>query len=169
MCSTYNAFTLSNSSDSMVPEDVAIGVTLNLLEMEMWIQTLCYVIIGCGILGNLLVIIITMSDVSMRYSTNYLVSNLSVADSLVLLTHLPLPIVRSEWWCKIVHYLLYVACNASIGGLVTLAGDRYMAVVHHSWSKPYRNTKNTILCIIIMWIFTCSHCIAEYRIFGLKC
>ncbi|TRY78555.1 hypothetical protein TCAL_11696, partial [Tigriopus californicus] len=55
---------------------------------------LCSVVLGVGVLGNLLVIIVILTNKLLRSSTNLFLLNLSVADLLVLVTCTPTSLVE---------------------------------------------------------------------------
>ena len=102
----------------------------------------------------------------MRHTMNLLIANLAVADSLVLISHSPFPIAESNEWCKAIHFLVYLACNISVCALVALSVDRFLAIVLHTSSKAIRTTRNTSVCIVMIWILTSCHCIVEFFLFG---
>lgn len=167
MCSLNEVANNYNDSGIILPKEVVVGVTLNLADLTAWSQVLCYSILSFGLFSNLLVILLTTSDSSMRNSTNYLITNQSIADVLVLLSQLPFPIL-DKYWCKLAQYMLYVACNASVGTLMALAIHRYATIVHNTKSKQYRTRKNTCIGIAILWGFTLIHCISEAFMFGIQ-
>lgn len=159
----------SRGSQPPWPEETRLfGVALDLTALGTPLRFLCCMIIVLGLMGNIAVIIITWANKAMRSTTNYLVTNLAIADSLVLLSHLPLPIVRSSAWCKGVHYLLYTGCNASIGALVALALDRYLAIVHYTTSRPFRTVKRINIGATIMWLLICIYSLPELWMFGVR-
>eukprot|EP00095_Tigriopus_kingsejongensis_P001885 snap_masked-scaffold1156_size58587-processed-gene-0.9 protein:Tk01885 transcript:snap_masked-scaffold1156_size58587-processed-gene-0.9-mRNA-1 annotation:"neuropeptide gpcr a6a" len=55
---------------------------------------LCSLVLGVGVLGNLLVIIVILTNKLLRSSTNLFLLNLSVADLLVLVTCTPTSLVE---------------------------------------------------------------------------
>ena len=149
-------------------ETQLFGVALDHLTMGTKLQFINCIIIIFGIIGNLTVVIITLANSNMRSTTNYLVSNLAIADSLVLLTHLPLPISENTAWCKGVHFLLYIACNASVGSMLALAIDRYLAIVHYSSSSPFRSVKRVNIGMAIMWLLIVTYSLPELWMFGVR-
>ena len=149
-----------------IKETLLFGVAL---DPETWgtpLQFVNCIIIIFGLLGNIAVVTITVADSEMRSTTNYLVSNLAIADSLVLLTHLPMPITESNAWCKGVHYFLYIGCNASVGAMIALAIDRYLAIVHYSTSGIFRTVKGVNIGAAIMWLLILAYSLPELWMFG---
>jgi allatostatin receptor len=136
----------------------------------------------CGFIGNLLVIIVVLSNKPMRNSTNLLIINLAVADLLFIIICVPSTAVSfaMHWWplgeffCKMYQYSVHVTAYASVYTLVFMSLDRYLAVVHPISSMTIRTERNTAIVIICSWIVICTvnipvalaHEVHEYRLFG---
>ena len=117
------------------------------------------VIVLLGLLGNLLVILVVLSDKHMRNTTNILILSLAVADLLFIVFCVPFTAVSYAlpiWpfgrvWCKVVQYMIYVTACASVYTLVLMSLDRYLAVVHAIRSMSIRTERNTWLAVSVMW------------------
>ena len=59
-----------------------------------------------------------------------------------------------DFWCKIVHYTSNVTACTSIMLLVLMSIDRYIAIARPYSSLSYRNEKNTIFVVLILWFIT---------------
>ncbi|BFZ17323.1 hypothetical protein BsWGS_20362 [Bradybaena similaris] len=117
-------------------------------------------ICALGFFGNLLVIIVILTDKQMRNTTNILILSLAVADLLFIVFCVPftatfytLPVWPfGNVWCKMVIYLMYVCAYASMYSLVIMSFDRYLAVVHAIRSMTWRSERNTWIIVAAIWI-----------------
>ncbi|XP_056593214.1 trace amine-associated receptor 13c-like [Triplophysa dalaica] len=116
---------------------------------------------------NLLVIISISHFKQLHTPTNLLILSLAVADMLVGLIVMPvqgIELIDSCWYfgdtfCKIFPYLLYVVVTASLGNLVFISVDRYVAV-NDPLRYPTRVTNNiTVFFILITWLSSFLFCI----------
>ncbi|BFZ17324.1 hypothetical protein BsWGS_20363 [Bradybaena similaris] len=113
-----------------------------------------------GFFGNLLVIIVILTDKRMINTTNILILSLAVADLLFIVFCVPftatfytLPVWPfGNVWCKMVIYLMYVCAYASMYSLVIMSFDRYLAVVHAIRSMTWRSERNTWIIVAAIWI-----------------
>ncbi|KAL8588372.1 hypothetical protein ACOMHN_024749 [Nucella lapillus] len=127
--------------------------------MEIIVPTIFGVIVLLGLLGNLLVIAVVLSDKHMRNTTNILILSLAVADLLFIVfcvpftaTALALPVWPfGDVWCKVVQYMIHVCAYASVYTLVLMSLDRYLAVVHAIRSVSIRTEHNTWLAVAVTW------------------
>lgn len=140
------------------------------------------IIAVCGFIGNLLVIIVVLSNKQMRNSTNVLIINLAIADLFFIIFCVPFTALAyaQHWWplgrafCKFYQYVIYVTAYSSVYTLVLMSFDRYLAVVHPISSMTLRTERNTYVVIIISWALICSlnipvvfeHDVIEYNYFG---
>ncbi|CAG5127338.1 unnamed protein product [Candidula unifasciata] len=124
------------------------------------------VICVLGFFGNVLVIMVILTDKQMRNTTNVLILSLAVADLLFIVFCVPftatfytLPVWPfGAIWCKTVIYLMYVCAYASMYSLVIMSLDRYLAVVHAIRSMTWRSERNTWLVVAAIWIiFLCGN------------
>ncbi|XP_064606598.1 allatostatin-A receptor-like [Liolophura sinensis] len=112
-----------------------------------------------GFVGNLLVILVVVSNQQMRSTTNILIVSLAVADFLFIVFCVPFTAtsyVMPVWpfgniWCKFSQYMMYVCAYTSVYTLVLMSLDRYLAVVHAIRSMTLRTEKNTYILVFIVW------------------
>ncbi|XP_026231417.1 trace amine-associated receptor 13c-like [Anabas testudineus] len=119
---------------------------------------------------NLLVIISVSHFRQLHKPTNLLLLSLSVSDLLVGLVFMPGEILRktSCWFlgdlmCSLYTYVATVAVCASVGNMVLISVDRYIAIcepLHYPTKVTVGRTK---FCIFLCWL--CSNL---YRILSLK-
>ncbi|PVD38900.1 hypothetical protein C0Q70_01525 [Pomacea canaliculata] len=148
---------------SLIDDCSNITVVDSYLEFERLKSIIVPVIFGVivllGLLGNLLVIVVIVSDKHMRNTTNILILSLAVADLLFILLCVPFTAAMFSMpvWpfgsimCKVVQYMIYVCAYASVYTLVLMSLDRYLAVVHAIRSMSIRNEFNTWLAIAVTW------------------
>ncbi|XP_072181286.1 galanin receptor 2a-like [Diadema setosum] len=114
-----------------------------------------------GILGNLLVIIVTFRGRMQSRSTDLLVGNLAVADFLTSLFLIPIPAISRvpyTWagslYCKIVRgdYLMWTSVSASIYSLLAVSVDRFFAVVYPIRFKKTVTGRRVSVIIVCLWI-----------------
>ena len=116
--------------------------SLSPFNITLWIMYL--LVIFVGVAGNVMVVCIVYRFRSMHSTTNYLISNLAIADS-VSLIFCPIPIAVEfsnnsfigsvgQFVCKVFtgNFLSQVSISASFTTLIFLATDRYYAMV-----KPF--------------------------------
>lgn len=151
-----------NCSNSTVeptvdPDEAYISFILNVLSIAIPVLFSLIAVIGIG--GNLLVIIVVVSNKQMRNSTNMLILNLALADMFFIVICVPFTAVgyvMPQWpfgdaFCKFYNYMIYVTAYASMYTLVMMSIDRYLAVCHPIWSMGIRTEKNTLIVIIASW------------------
>ena len=113
-----------------------------------------------GFAGNLLVMIVVISNKQMRNTTNLLIINLAVADLLFIVICVPFTAAgyaMPRWpfgtaFCKIYQYMINVTAYASVYTLVLMSLDRYLAVVHPICSMTIRTERNAYIVIILSWV-----------------
>lgn len=120
------------------------------------------VIVVVGIIGNLLVIAVVVTNQQMRNTTNVLILSLALADLLFIVLCVPFTGVdyalsaTQGWpfgllWCKTVQYLIYTTNFFSIYTLILMSMDRFLAVVYPIVSLPYRTVGNASLATSVTW------------------
>lgn len=114
-----------------------------------------------GIVGNIMVICVTLIDKDMRNFTNFLLANLSLADLLLLFTNVPSGIhdlfARERWyfgkvWCYLVSYIEHTTGFASILSMFFITCDRYYVICRPLVVKSLMNQSRTLKLIAIIWI-----------------
>ncbi|XP_033119476.1 free fatty acid receptor 4-like [Anneissia japonica] len=96
-------------------------------------------IFNVAIIGNVLVLMVVVIDASMRTVTNYLVSNLALAD-IVFLLSVPFVIatrITQSWEvglfaCKSLFYIEFVSGFCSIWTMVIISFDRFRLIVQRN-------------------------------------
>ncbi|XP_022796055.1 neuropeptide FF receptor 2-like [Stylophora pistillata] len=125
-----------------------------------YIRLLCYVIIFIvGVIGNILVCLVVCRQRKMKNVTNYFIFNLAVSDLSVLLICIPFDfgeIVTGEFpygavMCRLIYPLQTMATTASVGTLVAISLNRFMAVVYPL--RPQLHTRDAKKVIGVIWVF----------------
>ena len=117
-----------------------------------------------GFVGNLLVIIVVVSNKQMRNTTNALIINLAIADLVFIVVCVPFTAVTYAipvWpfgsvFCKIYQYVIHVTAHASVYTLVLMSLDRYLAVVHPIRSMTVRTEQNAWIACAAAWTIICA-------------
>ncbi|XP_046563120.1 allatostatin-A receptor-like [Haliotis rubra] len=123
------------------------------------VPTIFGVVFILGLIGNLMVILVVVSDKKMRNTTNILILSLAFADLFFIIFCVPftaagyaLPVWPfGNAWCKLTQFMAYVCATASVYTLVLMSLDRYLAVVHAIRSMRYRTERNTWLAVVVTW------------------
>ncbi|XP_065121198.1 trace amine-associated receptor 13c-like [Paramisgurnus dabryanus] len=111
---------------------------------------------------NLLVIISISHFKKLHTPTNLLILSLAVSDLIVGLIVMPvqgIKLIDSCWYfgetfCSLFPYFLYVVISASLGNLIIISVDRYIAVTD-PLRYPTRVTNiRTIFCIVMIWFWS---------------
>lgn len=114
-----------------------------------------------GLIGNLLVIIVVISNKQMRNTTNILIISLAIADLSFIILCVPFTAITQvvtvypfgTAWCQVVNYMTFVSAYVSIYTLVLMSFDRYLAVVHAIAAINHRTERNAVIAVIIIWVF----------------
>ncbi|XP_034040923.1 trace amine-associated receptor 13c-like [Thalassophryne amazonica] len=108
---------------------------------------------------NLLVIISVSHFRQLHVPSNLLLLSLAVADFLVGLVVMPFETLRhSECWflgplmCSFSLFVTITATSASIGDMVLIAVDRYVAVCHPLHYSTRVTVRRVQICIFLCWI-----------------
>uniref|UniRef100_A0A671SA44 Trace amine-associated receptor 13c-like n=1 Tax=Sinocyclocheilus anshuiensis TaxID=1608454 RepID=A0A671SA44_9TELE len=114
---------------------------------------------------NLLVIISIAHFKQLHTPTNVLIFSLAVADLIVGLILTPVQGIKliepcwyfGEIFCSIFPFIFYVVVTASLGNLIIISVDRYIAV-NDPLRYPARvNTNRAVLSIVVNWVFSCIY------------
>ncbi|XP_017341805.1 chemokine XC receptor 1 [Ictalurus punctatus] len=123
---------------------------------------LCIVIV-LSLLGNILVVVISVFCRNIRSPTNIFIINLALSDllftvGLLVTVGLPFRVYYEYSWgwtfgdamCKVIHFTLSAGFYSSMVFLVLMSIQRYMAVVHplSRWKKGRYFT----LVLVILWV-----------------
>uniref|UniRef100_A0A4X1VMR0 Neuromedin-B receptor n=1 Tax=Sus scrofa TaxID=9823 RepID=A0A4X1VMR0_PIG len=102
------------------------------------IPSLYLLIITVGLLGNIVLVKIFLTNSAMRSVPNIFISNLAAGDVLLLLTCVPVDASRyflDEWMfgkvgCKLIPVIQLTSVGVSVFTLTALSADRYRAIVN---------------------------------------
>ncbi|MBZ3875250.1 Neuromedin-B receptor [Sciurus carolinensis] len=102
------------------------------------IPSLYLLIITVGLLGNIMLVKIFVTNSAMRSVPNIFISNLAAGDLLLLLTCVPVDASRyffDEWvfgkvGCKLIPVIQLTSVGVSVFTLTALSADRYRAIVN---------------------------------------
>ncbi|XP_067372103.1 trace amine-associated receptor 13c-like [Channa argus] len=113
---------------------------------------------------NLLVIISISHFRQLHTTTNFLVLSLAVADFLVGLVQMPVEIIlyHSCWLlgdfiCAVNFFCGYFLISVSVGNLVLISVDRYVAICDPMLYCTKVTAKKVQLCICLCWLFSAVH------------
>ncbi|XP_030285006.1 trace amine-associated receptor 4-like [Sparus aurata] len=107
---------------------------------------------------NLLVIISISHFKNLHTPTNLLILSLAVTDFYVcLFMFFPIMLIDGCWFlgdlmCTLYQYLAYVISSASVGTMVLVSVDRYVAVCHPLHYSSEITQKRVQVCICLCWI-----------------
>ncbi|XP_072253824.1 trace amine-associated receptor 13c-like [Leuresthes tenuis] len=130
------------------------------------LQIVLFSISVLTVMLNLLVIISISHYRQLHTPTNILLLSLAVSDFLVGLMIMPVEIIQkaSCWFvgdlmCFLYNYLSYIITSASVGDMVLISIDRYVAIC-----DPTRVTERRVkLCVCLCWL-----CSALYSLLFMK-
>ncbi|XP_037644962.1 trace amine-associated receptor 13c-like [Sebastes umbrosus] len=114
---------------------------------------------------NLLVIISVSHFRQLETPTNILLLSLAISDFLVGLLLMPVEILRktSCWFlgdlmCSLYNYLSFIITSASVGVMVLISFDRYVAIcdpLHYTTKVTVNRVK---LCVCLCWLCAVCYC-----------
>ncbi|UJR23296.1 hypothetical protein I4U23_026312 [Adineta vaga] len=146
------------------------NTTIPLIEWYPGLQLIACVfyslILLVGVTGNILVIVIVMKYQNMRNATNYLLTNLSVADLCVLLfctadgyQHLYGKDKHrlGTFMCRFSPFVQNATATCSVLTIMAISYERYIAICQPFKTNSLRLTVfHTLPTVIIFWIISCS-------------
>ena len=126
-----------------------------------------------GVFGNFLVIFIVSRDSKLHTPFNYLVVNLAVSDTFVLLFSLPIVVFSEcfswpfdEFLCKLSRPSFLIFMGVSVCTMVALSFERYQAIVHPLALKMTR--ERAFFIIVFVWVLSCfAFGLPRFFVFGL--
>ncbi|XP_061697944.1 trace amine-associated receptor 13c-like [Syngnathoides biaculeatus] len=117
------------------------------------------------VLLNLLVIISISHFRQLHTPTNLLLLSLAVSDLLVGLVAMPGEIyVRISCWflgdiaCSLWSYTTFTAASSSVGNMVLISADRYVAICDPLRYNVQVTVKTIQRCVCISWVAALLHC-----------
>ncbi|XP_017958422.1 growth hormone secretagogue receptor type 1 isoform X1 [Drosophila navojoa] len=121
----------------------------------------CIIIMLLGVIGNVMVPIVIVKTKDMRNSTNIFLTNLSIADLLVLLVCTPTVLVevntRPETWvlghemCKAVPFVELTVAHASVLTILAISFERYYAICEPLKAGYVCTKARAILICVLAW------------------
>ncbi|XP_026843538.1 growth hormone secretagogue receptor type 1 isoform X1 [Drosophila persimilis] len=121
----------------------------------------CIAIMLLGVVGNVMVPIVIIKTKDMRNSTNIFLTNLSIADLLVLLVCTPTVLVevntRPETWvlghemCKAVPFVELTVAHASVLTILAISFERYYAICEPLKAGYVCTKGRAILICVLAW------------------
>ncbi|NXO01446.1 NMBR protein, partial [Rhinopomastus cyanomelas] len=147
-----------NQSSQLVP-DTAPGRGTAMLIVRCLIPSLYLLIITVGLLGNITLMKIFLSNCAMRSVPNIFISSLAAGDLLLLVTCVPVDASRyfSEEWlfgevgCKLIPAIQLTSVGVSVFTLTALSADRYKAIVNPMDIQSSSAVLWTCLKAIVIW------------------
>ncbi|XP_036965850.1 trace amine-associated receptor 13c-like [Acanthopagrus latus] len=109
---------------------------------------------------NLLVIISVSHFKQLHTPTNLLLLSLAVSDFFVgLLMFFQIVLIDGCWFfgdlmCTLYQYLAYVITSASVGTMVLISIDRYVAICHPLHFATNVTQKRVQVCVYLCWMFS---------------
>jgi len=110
-----------------------------------------------AILGNILFCYVIFNSLEKRTVTNYLIANLAFCDLAMAIFCVPfsyIPVLKQYWpfgrlMCLLLSPAQAVCVFVSAYTLVTLAADRYMAILYPL--KPILGQSQAVIVILVVW------------------
>ncbi|XP_071330367.1 trace amine-associated receptor 13c-like [Trachinotus anak] len=97
-------------------------------------------------------------------TTNLLLLSLAVTDFLVGLLQMPAEIllfqgcwILGDLICAVIYFLSFLTINVSVGNMVLISVDRYMAICDPMFYSTKVTLKRVQLCVCLCWIFSAVH------------
>ncbi|XP_071338865.1 trace amine-associated receptor 13c-like [Trachinotus anak] len=129
---------------------------------------LIYCLLSCisllTVVLNLLVIISISHFRQLHTTTNLLLLSLAVADFLVGFLQMPAAILlfRGCWIlgdliCAAIYFLGYLTVSVSVGNMVLISVDRYMAICDPMFYSTKVTLKRVQYCVCLCWICSAVH------------
>ncbi|XP_071339016.1 trace amine-associated receptor 9-like [Trachinotus anak] len=133
-----------------------------------WGATLLYSLLLCItlliVVLNLLVIISISHFRQLHTTTNLLLLSLAVADFLVGFVQMPSEFLLFQgcWMlgdliCAVNYFLGYLIVSVSVGNMVLISVDRYIAICDPMFYSTKVTMKRVQLCVCLCWIFSAVH------------
>uniref|UniRef100_F1M5M1 Neuromedin-B receptor n=1 Tax=Rattus norvegicus TaxID=10116 RepID=F1M5M1_RAT len=138
------------------------------------IPSLYLIIISVGLLGNIMLVKIFLTNSTMRSVPNIFISNLAAGDLLLLLTCVPVDASRyffDEWvfgklGCKLIPAIQLTSVGVSVFTLTALSADSFKMVVEKLDFTAAGSLLQTICKKLGLWICVCLLAVPE-RVFGI--
>ncbi|XP_064630727.1 growth hormone secretagogue receptor type 1-like [Lineus longissimus] len=118
-----------------------------------------------GVLGNALVIVVVSRDKELKNPTNYFLTNLSIADLLVILVCMPpalMEIYTKEAWylgeaaCKANAFIENGLTSASVLTILAISLERFYAICRPLRAQYMGTFKRTLKFMTVIWVVAFS-------------
>lgn len=117
-----------------------------------------------GVIGNILVILVSVKNKEMKTTNNFMISLLAVSDLTFLIFVCPsmvLEHVKNAYpfgnvYCKLSNYVGYILVYVTIYLLCLMSVDRFCAILFPLKSRPYRTKKNLRIACVCVLVFACA-------------
>ncbi|XP_053178998.1 trace amine-associated receptor 1-like [Scomber japonicus] len=134
-----------------------------------FIKTLLYCIVLLTVMLNLLVVISISHFRQLHTTTNVFLLSLAVSDLLVGVAVMPTAVAQQSCWfpgkitCALIFLLGYTLTSSSVGSMVLISVDRYVAICVPLHYSSMITTKRAKICVSLCWI-----CSVTYNLMILK-
>ncbi|XP_057695341.1 trace amine-associated receptor 13c-like [Corythoichthys intestinalis] len=135
--------------------------SLSFLFFRVFLSIVCVL----TVLLNLLVIISVSHFRQLYTPTNILLLSLAISDVLVGLVAMPLMIIMSTacWFfgpmaCVLWNYLTFICQSASVGNMVLISADRFLAICYPLHYTVKVTVKKIQLCVCLCWSASVIFC-----------
>ncbi|NXJ81822.1 NMBR protein, partial [Trogon melanurus] len=153
-----------NGSAQLVPDTALLppGRGTAMFIVRCVIPSLYLLIIAVGLLGNITLMKIFISNSAMRSVPNIFISSLAAGDLLLLVTCVPVDASRyfSEEWlfgevgCKLIPAIQLTSVGVSVFTLTALSADRYKAIVNPMDIQASSAVLWTCLKAVAIWVIS---------------
>ncbi|XP_066557194.1 neuromedin-B receptor [Amia ocellicauda] len=160
-----NSWIAFNFTDHLMPDD---RETVDFI-IRCVIPSVYILIITVGLLGNITLVKIFITNSAMRSVPNIFISSLAAGDLLLLVTCVPIDAFRyffEEWIfgtvaCKLIPVIQLTSVGVSVFTLTALSADRYKAIVNPMDIQTSSAVLWTCLKAITIWIISVLLAIPE--------
>ncbi|CAD6184444.1 unnamed protein product [Caenorhabditis auriculariae] len=150
-----------NTTDAEYEALIADVLWPNLVER--WFVAVLVAMMVVGVVGNSLVVLVVFSNKSMRNALNIVLTNLALADLLILLFCLPPTVIndvtKTFWFstvfCKSVLFIQNTSVYVSVLSLVFITCERWRAITY-PLKPPFFSTSHVIPAIWLLGMMLSS-------------
>ncbi|XP_055361239.1 trace amine-associated receptor 13c-like [Betta splendens] len=121
-------------------------------------------VVSCWLFPVLVFMLVSCASRQLHTSTNLLVLSLAVVDLLVGLLQMPIEIILyrgcwllSDFICALNFSLSYLLVSVSVGNLVLISVDRYVAVCEPMFYSTKVTVGRVQLCVCLCWFCSAVH------------
>ncbi|XP_072906354.1 neuromedin-B receptor [Hemitrygon akajei] len=166
--SNTTIFPLDKSSSNNFTKEIAYPDPV-FFAIRCIIPPIYLLIITVGLLGNITLVKVFVSNSSMRSVPNIFISSLAVGDLLLLVTCVPVDAARyffEEWVfgtmaCKLIPLIQLTSVGVSVFTLTALSADRYKAIVNPMDIQESSAVLHTCLKAATIWVISVALAIPE--------